>query len=518
MFLIKCLKLLYCYVLYAVIYVEYIVIMKILYYECNWNNYMDENKDTYKVIRKDEVVRKTENCETLPEYSSLTPFNGMENNEMFKSLDFAFSQNEIHNIAISGAYGSGKSSLWLSYKEYVRKRKIDRESGSHGSGKSSLWLSCIEYLKKRIFNRKLKKNLENALQISLAKLCDDSPQEGSSSGEDQEEKKDERFSATNVNTLIHESEKDYDDEKELQEREIERNILQQILYSAKQSEIEDSSFETAIKTEPIWHIVLICCLSVLVNVFLLKVVEPNIVHDIVENKDLLWPALCLMLNVVFTCCLIGLIKKLRKVRFGSIKVHEIEVSLEKKDGFVFNRYLSDIVYFFKKTKKKIVVFEDLDRFKNTLIFVKLRELNNLLNGSPELDKKCPIRFVFMVKDDLFTRYRHTKFFDYIVPVVPVFNAINAAGYMHENLKNIDFGDNDEFFSEIEPYMKDLRVLKNCINEFRVYKVESRIKNSLNKKLFTFLLYKNLCSKDYTNFLKRKGILYRCLEEIKEEGK
>ncbi len=507
----------YCYVLYAVIYVEYIIIMKILYYEDRWFDYLDEDKNAYKVMQEDKVVEeKTKEREIMPEYSSLTPFDGMKDNEMFKSLDFAFSQDDIHNIAISGAYGSGKSSLWLSYKEYVKKRKIDRESDSQESGKNSLWQSCIEYLKKRIFDRKLKKNLKNALQISLAKLCDDSPQKGDSPNEKQKE--DERFSATNVNTLIHESENDYDDEKERQEREIERNILQQILYSAKQRTIEDSSFETTIKTESVWHVVFVCSISVLVNVLLLNVIEPNIVRNIEENKDVFWPVICLVLNVVFTCCLTGLIKKLRKIRFGSIKVHEIEVSLEKKDGFVFNRYLSDIVYFFKKTKKKIVVFEDLDRFKNTLIFVKLRELNNLLNGSPELDKKCPIRFVFMVKDDLFTRYRHTKFFDYIVPVVPVFNAINAAGYMHENLNNIDFGDNDKFFSEIEPYMKDLRVLKNCINEFRVYKLESGIDKSLNKKLFAFLLYKNLCSKDYANFLKRKGILYRCLEEIKEEGK
>lgn len=492
MFFIKCLELLYCYVLYAVIYVEYIIIMKILNYEDSLLNYMDGNKNAYIVMQEDEVVEeKTEKCETLPEYSSLTPFDGMEDNEMFQALNFAFSRNDIHNIAISGPYGSGKSSLWLSYKKYVGKGNFDNS---------------------------FKTNLKKTLQISLAKLCDDSPQEDSSSDDNQEnEKKDESFSATNVNTLIHESENDYDDEKERQEREIERNILQQMLYSAKQSEIEDSSFETTIKTESGRFVALICCISVLVNVFLLKVVEPNVIRNIIENIDILWSVLCIVLNVICTYCLIGLIKKLRKIRFGSIKVHEIEVSLEKKDGFVFNKYLSDIIYFFKKTKQKIVVFEDLDRFKNTLIFVKLRELNNLLNKSPELDKEYPIRFVFMVKDDLFTRYRHTKFFDFIVPVLPVFNAINAAGYMHENLKDINFGDNDEFFSEIEPYMKDLRVLKNCVNEFRVYKSESHIDDSLNVKLFTFLLYKNLCSKDYTNFLKRKGILYRCLEEIKEEA-
>ena len=62
---------------------------------------MIEDKDTYKVIEEDNVVEeKTEKCETLPEYSSLTPFDGMEDNEMFQALNFAFSRNDSHKIAM----------------------------------------------------------------------------------------------------------------------------------------------------------------------------------------------------------------------------------------------------------------------------------------------------------------------------------------------------------------------------------------------------------------------------------
>ena len=46
---------------------------------------------------------------------------------------------------------------------------------------------------------------------------------------------------------------------------------------------------------------------------------------------------------------------------------------------IFNRHLDEILYFFQATEYDVVIIEDLDRFGTSKVFLKLRELNFLLN-------------------------------------------------------------------------------------------------------------------------------------------
>lgn len=46
-----------------------------------------------------------------------------------------------------------------------------------------------------------------------------------------------------------------------------------------------------------------------------------------------------------------------------------------------------------------MIIEDLDRFDNTDIFLKLREVNQLLNQSNSVGRK--VTFIYAVKDDMF---------------------------------------------------------------------------------------------------------------------
>jgi len=66
-----------------------------------------------------------------------------------------------------------------------------------------------------------------------------------------------------------------------------------------------------------------------------------------------------------------------------------------------------------------VIFEDIDRFENTEIFVKLRELNNIINNSKQISRK--VVFVYAIRDDMFIDKERTKFFYFIVPVIPYIN-------------------------------------------------------------------------------------------------
>ena len=62
-------------------------------------------------------------------YESLTPKNDIENGqEYIAALDWAISRKDIHNIAISGPYGSGKSSVIETYLKERSKLKTLRIS------------------------------------------------------------------------------------------------------------------------------------------------------------------------------------------------------------------------------------------------------------------------------------------------------------------------------------------------------------------------------------------------------
>ena len=60
--------------------------------------------------------------------------------------------------------------------------------------------------------------------------------------------------------------------------------------------------------------------------------------------------------------------------------------------------------------------------RDTEIFTKLRELNNLINGSKQINRK--VVFLYAIKDDMFQDKERTKFFDFIIPVIPVINSSN----------------------------------------------------------------------------------------------
>lgn len=70
-------------------------------------------------------------------------------------------------------------------------------------------------------------------------------------------------------------------------------------------------------------------------------------------------------------------------------------------------HLDEILYFFQATDYDVVVIEDLDRFDTPDIFLKLRELNFLLNNSAVVGRK--IKFIYAVKDDMFKDSSRTKF-------------------------------------------------------------------------------------------------------------
>lgn len=230
------------------------------------------------------------------------------------------------------------------------------------------------------------------------------------------------------------------------------------------------------------------------------------------------------------------IKKNIRVKKVSAKSEIVSSELEigEKDESAFNKYVDEILYYFESTKYDIVVFEDLDRFNNIDIFTKLRELNSLINESKQINRR--IVFIYALKDDMFCNEKHlddktsyknrTKFFDFIIPVVQVANSSNACDILINKFKDAKQfkGLTEKFISEITILINDMRVLNNIYNEFVIYKenLKDKEKNKLEnkesnmdndiyeldyEKLLAIIVYKNVYPVDFARLQDNEGMVY-----------
>lgn len=191
-----------------------------------------------------------------------------------------------------------------------------------------------------------------------------------------------------------------------------------------------------------------------------------------------------------------------------------------EEASIFNKHLNEIECFFRATKTNVVVFEDLDRIENPQsLFLKLRELNAILNDSAEIKREHTIRFIYAIRDDVFIEEQRTKYFDYIVSAIPVVNANNSADYLISQYGEIEgrasiYRITNQQWQELGSYIHGMRELHNVVNEFLQYKVQ--VGESLEEhKLFAITIYKNKYPQDYSLLHSKSGILYYTISAKKE---
>lgn len=194
-----------------------------------------------------------------------------------------------------------------------------------------------------------------------------------------------------------------------------------------------------------------------------------------------------------------------------MKEGEIEVI---EDNSIFNKHLDEILYFFQVTDYNVVIIEDLDRFGTPSIFLKLRELNQLINESKIVGRH--ITFIYAIKDDIFKDEERTKFFDFITTVIPVINPSNSKDKLKSALEAKGCGNDgisDEDLSEMAFFIQDMRILTNIVNEYKQYrdKLCEASDFQLNKtKLLGMIVYKNYYPQDFALLHRREGKIYKCI--------
>lgn len=363
-------------------------------------------------------------------------------------------EKDVLNIALTGPYGSGKSSILRSLKQDFPQYKY--------------------------------------LSISLATLK--SPLDN---GKD----------AIDIDTM---------------NNRIEYSILQQLIYKEKQETLynsrlkriyhKSSEFQYALSIAIMLYII---ALIIVFEPLFLKIdwICQNLNNPILNKwADGIAIAYIVMATIMFVKHTIKSLSnsKLNKL---NLKNGEIELKEYKDDTSIFNKHMDEIVYFFQVTKYNVVIIEDLDRFNNTDIFLKLREVNQLLNQSESVGRK--IVFIYAVRDDMFLDEERTKFFDYITTVIPIINSSNSVDKLKEELEIKGFIDIcDDVIDSLAFFIDDMRLLKNIVNEYAQYREKLDEKLDQNK-LLAMIVYKNYHPKDFADLHKGVGVVYECLHKKKE---
>ena len=117
-------------------------------------------------------------------------------------------------------------------------------------------------------------------------------------------------------------------------------------------------------------------------------------------------------------------RSLISLTIKKLNVKGAEIEIDKNiSKSILNHHIDEIIYFFEVTDYNVVIIEDLDRFGESEVFTKLREINLLINNSKKISRD--IVFIYAIKDDMFKDKDRAKFFDYMFPVIPIVNFSNS---------------------------------------------------------------------------------------------
>lgn len=410
-------------------------------------------------------------------FEKLTPDKDADISVYEEAIEFVFDNSDVTNIAISGAYGAGKSSVIESYEK--------------------------------------KHDDKNFLHISLA-----------------------HFEPTERN----------ESEDSVKETTLEGKILNQLIHQIPVDRIPQTNFR--VKKD-------VGRRNIIIITILLYVLLGSITFISMSNKIQNWvDALCdgrlKSLLAIFTndftvffaaialagsafICIYNAVKvQKNKNLFHKVTVQGNTIEIfENKDESYFDKYLNEVLYLFEQVEADVIVFEDMDRFNSNVIFERLREVNNLVNVHKynkfknkkrhKLINKIfrrkekqykPLRFFYLLRDDVFVTKDRTKFFDYIIPIVPVLDGTNSYDQFIRHLKqgNILEKFDSTFLQRPALYIDDMRVLKNVYNEFLVYMY--RLNNTdLNwNKMLAIIVYKNIFPRDFCNLQLGKGYVHELFEQ------
>lgn len=303
-----------------------------------------------------------------------------------------------------------------------------------------------------------------------------------------------------------------DRKKLLEQIEIEKSILEQLVYSAKPETLPLSKFKRLRETPKrfVLFVVLLVASIVLLLAELMGVMTPS--HTEVNGYQINVRWLSLSYIALFLAYMLQpFINTIRSYSITKFSWRGMDFEKQHHRSFL-RENVDEFIYFFDKTKVRLVVFEDIDRLEPLqamAILTHIREVNRLVN----LNRTTPIFFIYAVKDDLFKAEERTKFFDLIIPIVPVINSNNAYEMLAKALglesdNRSSSGDlTKQLVKDVSLFFGDLRLIYNLVNEYKLYKSKLSKSHQLDlNKLFALLVVKTMYPSVYTQLLINQGLI------------
>ena len=117
---------------------------------------------------------------------------------------------------------------------------------------------------------------------------------------------------------------------------------------------------------------------------------------------------------------------------------------------------------------------------------------------------------------MFTDTERSKFFEYIIPVIPIINPTNAYDLIQKDYKHIVEGVDSRFLRNTCLYFDDMRLLINILNEYQDY-LGHLGKLDLNKnQLFAMIVYKNYYPNKFADLNANQGEIYEIFNNRKAQ--
>lgn len=437
--------------------------------------------------------------------------------------------NKLHNIALSGVYGSGKSSI---LEKVVKDLEKERPHTTR-----TISLAPLAAQLKKQDDRKVN---------SVSDEGDSAPEESGTSPESSKPS-----SITNL---------------------IQKEIIKQLLYGTDPGKIPASHFhrinEIGLGKQLLSSL---ACGTLLLFILDIHKWPYNRIQEL-----LTWlPIPTSITKILAEIVIIGLLLIATfalfhyfgtRIHLAKIDVGTAGITLGENSDSYFDQYLDEIIYIFEKTGIRTVFFEDLDRFQDAQIFDSLRELNQILNNDPKLrhtestiqkisqrlhfspsaeeknsQPSTPIQFVYAIHDAIFSNqyvsadeqvsnkealahsFSRAKFFDLIIPVVPFVSASNSCQIASETLEDVLDANDPQMINLLElvaDAVPDKRTWINIRNEFIVYKEQllnpKRTNLGLSPvKMLAILIYKNCYLDDAIKLQNGRSRLDHIYKEIRE---
>ncbi|MDT9723595.1 hypothetical protein DUZ99_00995 [Xylanibacillus composti] len=396
-------------------------------------------------------------------FQKLTPFNSVDLKVYRDAINYIFENPEVVNVAISGSYGAGKSSVIESYKALHKELKF--------------------------------------VHVSLA----------------------------------HFKTSEEDDEQEIKESILEGKILNQLIHQIPSDKIPQTNFKVKQKVKN-RSIIIIASLIMCFFIAIMHIIMFEQWSSYIIGLPASWLATILEFTINEHAPLVSgiisvlipfrLLYKLIKTQMNrnvfrklNLQGNEIEI-FEESDESYFDKYLNEVLYLFESVEAGVIVFEDMDRFNANRIFERLREINTLANIQLKKEDKPPIRFFYLLRDDIFISKDRTKFFDFIIPIVPVVDSSNSYDQFISHFEDGDIYHkfDENFLQGLSLYIDDMRILKNIYNEFVVYNDRLNTTEQDWNKMLAIIAYKNLFPRDFSDLQLNQGMVFALFSKKDEFSK